>query len=186
MRHTITHNLANAITATRIVFMPLSLAVLDRPWLFAALWLVSGLSDAIDGTVARALGTQSERGAHLDWWADLVMYGVIGWFFVVEIVPHAPWVGAAIGVVFAVRMLNLAIGYRRFGVIGGIHTLGNKIAGVAVFCAPALYLLSATTTPLWIAAAIALLSALEETFLLCTMPRYDPDARSLLTRSRKA
>lgn len=180
----ITSQLANAITLVRILLMPLSLAFLDRPMLFALLWVISGLSDALDGFVARKLDTQSEAGARLDWWADVVMYGVIVLFYWRVIAVEQPRVTAAILLIFAVRMANLGIGYLRFRKIGAVHTIGNKIAGVAVFFAPALYLVVAHSGILWIAVGLALLSALEESILLLRLDDYDPNTRSIFALRR--
>lgn len=177
----ITSQVANAITLVRMVLMPLSLAFLDRPMLFALLWLISGLSDALDGFVARKLGTQSEAGARLDWWADAVMFGVIVLLYWRVIAVEQPWVTATILLIFAVRMANLGIGYFRFRKIGAVHTIGNKIAGVAVFVAPALYLVTAHSAVLWIAVGLALLSALEETAILLGSRVYEPNAKSIFT-----
>ena len=81
-------------------------------------------------------------------------------------------------------MANLGIGYLRFRKIGAIHTIGNKIAGVAVFLAPALFLVVAHSAVLWIAVAVALLTALEESAILLHTNTYDPNAKSLFRQGR--
>ena len=63
---------ANLITGTRILC---GVALLFCPAFslpFLVLYLAAGLTDMIDGPVARKTGTVSERGAKLDTTADFV------------------------------------------------------------------------------------------------------------------
>jgi Phosphatidylserine synthase len=66
-------NLANFITAIRIIC---GVVVLFFPafsnW-FYIIYLLGGFTDAIDGTVARKLGQTSVFGARLDTVADIVL-----------------------------------------------------------------------------------------------------------------
>ena len=56
-------HIANVITGLRIVFcLPLLFVPLTSVW-FYALYLLCGLSDMIDGTVARKMGAVSKFGA---------------------------------------------------------------------------------------------------------------------------
>ena len=64
--------MANIITGIRIV---LSVALLIFPALspaFFVLYVAGGLSDMIDGAVARKTGTVSEFGSKLDTIADII------------------------------------------------------------------------------------------------------------------
>ena len=68
-------NLPNLITIFRIVLIPFFLNFLVYGYTEYALitFLVAGLSDAVDGAVARFTGTKSELGAALDPLADKML-----------------------------------------------------------------------------------------------------------------
>ncbi len=64
--------MANLLTALRIVCGILILACPVFSVWYYALYLLAGLTDAIDGTVARKLGESSAFGARFDTFADIV------------------------------------------------------------------------------------------------------------------
>jgi len=68
-------NLPNLITIGRILLVPVVVwAIASRQMQIAFLvFLVAGLSDAIDGFLAKRLGMTSDLGAHLDPLADKVL-----------------------------------------------------------------------------------------------------------------
>ena len=58
--------IANIITGSRVAFsLPLLLIPLSSAW-FYLLYLFCGITDMIDGTIARKTGTVSQFGARLD------------------------------------------------------------------------------------------------------------------------
>ena len=70
-------NLANLITSTRIIATAvfLFLEVLTRPFYIVYVWC--GLSDVLDGFVARSLKTTSSFGSRLDTVSDLFFYAAM-------------------------------------------------------------------------------------------------------------
>jgi cardiolipin synthase (CMP-forming) len=69
-------SLPNLLTASRIVSAPLlafAVLVADAPRMAAALVFLAGLSDLLDGTVARARGQASDLGQVLDPIADKIL-----------------------------------------------------------------------------------------------------------------
>ena len=65
-------NIPNSITIARILLVPLTVWLLISQayvWAFLA-FVVAGLSDGIDGYIARRTNTQSDLGAYLDPLAD--------------------------------------------------------------------------------------------------------------------
>ena len=70
-------HIANIITGARIVFsLSLLFIPLSSAW-FYTLYLLCGLSDMIDGTVARRTNRASEFGARLDTVSDFVFMTVM-------------------------------------------------------------------------------------------------------------
>ena len=88
-------HVANIITASRILF---SVLLLFLPVLgagFYVTYLLCGITDMIDGTIARKTGTVSEFGARLDTVADLVFLSVSLTKFLPIVLSHnGYWYGS--------------------------------------------------------------------------------------------
>ena len=127
--------MANLITGSRIV---LSVALLFCPALspaFLALYLTAGISDMIDGAVARKTGTVSAFGARLDTVADIVLVAVC--LFKLLPVLHVPvWLYVWVAVITAIKAANIAAGYIRQKELISVHSIPNKVTGLLLFIFP--------------------------------------------------
>ena len=123
--------MANIITGIRIVC---SIALLFCPLFsqaFYALYITAGISDMIDGTIARKTGTVSELGAKLDTAADFVLVVVC----LIRMIPalHIPmWLVIWIIVIAAIRAINLVYGYVMRKKLVALHTVMNKVTGISL------------------------------------------------------
>ena len=127
--------MANLITGTRILC---SNALLFCPAFspsFYILYLAAGLTDMIDGPVARKTGTVSELGAKLDTTADFVFVAAC----LIKLLPMIPfplWLWLWIGGIALIKAVNLLSGYivqKRFVTM---HTEMNKTTGILLFVLP--------------------------------------------------
>ena len=127
--------IANIITGSRIIFsIPLLFVPLSSAW-FWVCYLLCGLTDMVDGTIARKMGAVSQFGARLDTVADFVFLLVCG----VKILPlmHIPlWLWVWVITVAVVKILNVAISFVRRKKLISIHSVLNKITGLALFLLP--------------------------------------------------
>ncbi len=127
--------MANIITCIRIV---LSVALLFCPALspvFYGCYMAAGLSDMIDGAVARKTGTVSELGSRLDTIADIVFTAAC----LIKLLPvlNVPsWLYPWISVIAVIKLLNIAIGYIRQKELVAVHSVINKITGSLLFVFP--------------------------------------------------
>lgn len=76
------YNLANALTLTRILIVPLIFfaAYYQNYQFFLPLFIIGGISDALDGFVARCLNQTTDFGAILDPIADKMF--ICSWYFI--------------------------------------------------------------------------------------------------------
>jgi Phosphatidylglycerophosphate synthase len=76
----------NILSISRILLSIGLFFSVDNGTLFIIIYLICGISDAVDGYIARKNGTTSQFGARLDSIGDLVMFGVfIVFMFISEI-----------------------------------------------------------------------------------------------------
>ncbi|WRS27704.1 CDP-alcohol phosphatidyltransferase family protein [Oscillospiraceae bacterium MB08-C2-2] len=169
---------ANILSLLRIFLSLLLFFCLDRPVLFGMLYLLSGLSDLLDGYIARKTNTQSTLGARLDTLGDIFLFGVIT-------VSVAVWMGPAIKrfipwilVILLVRLAGMGIAAFKYRCFASLHTWANKLSGLFLFSAPVLLLLKLPKL-LWAVAALCFLSAVEEALIHLTSPVLDLNRRSL-------
>ena len=166
--------------------MVASLVMLALPlrsaW-FLAVYTLAGLTDVLDGWLARKTGTVSEFGARLDSMADLVFYGVLllRLFPVLrQALPAAIWY--AVAAVVLVRLVSYgaaAVKYHRFAFL---HTWLNKLTGGATFLLPYALALSSGVTYSWFVCVLALAASAEELAIHLCRNEYRADRRTIFQR----
>ena len=127
--------MANLITGSRIV---LSVALLFCPALspvFFVLYIAAGITDMIDGAVARKTGTVSEFGARLDTVADIVLVAVC-LFKLLPVLDVPVWLCIWIAVIAVIKVGNIAVGYLRQKKLISVHSILNKVTGGLLFVFP--------------------------------------------------
>ena len=128
-------NIANIITGSRIVF---SLSILFTPPLspiFYVLYGAAGLSDMIDGTVARKTNTVSSFGAKLDTIADFI-FAVVCLIKLMPVLDIPAWLWIWIGVIALIKVINMISSYVTQKKWIAPHTVMNKVTGALCFLLP--------------------------------------------------
>ena len=127
--------IANIITGSRIVF---SIALLFFPPLssaFYVLYAAAGLTDMIDGPVARKTNTVSVLGAKLDTIADFVFVAVC----LIKLMPVLDipvWLWVWIAVIALIKIINILSGVVMYKKLTAVHSVMNKVTGALLFALP--------------------------------------------------
>ena len=165
-------HIANIITGSRIALsLPLLFIPLTSAW-FHALYLFCGLSDMIDGTVARMTKSQSEFGARLDTVSDFVLMTVA----LIKFLPHLHipvWLWIWIGIIAMIKFGNAALGFIRTKKLVSPHTVLNKITGLLLFLLPLTISFVDLTYTLPIVCAVATVAAKYEVYFTYSEKKYD-------------
>ena len=102
---------------------------------FYALYITAGVSDMIDGTVARKTEAVSAFGLKFDTAADFVLVIVCLMKFIPII--HIPmWLIIWIIMIAVIKAINLVSGYVMRKEIVVLHTPMNKVTGILLFVLP--------------------------------------------------
>lgn len=171
---------ANLISASRFLFAALVLCGEPFSVLFWAAYLCGGLSDLIDGPIARGLHQQSEAGAKLDSSADLIFTLSI----VISVVRSAvlpAWILLCIAVIALIRMAAYTVGFCRFHAFSAVHTVMNKGAGALLFLFPALYRIFGLNAAGLVVCTAAFLSSLEELIITIKYKTLERNRKSLFS-----
>ena len=130
-----------------------------RGWPFWSLYVLCGLSDILDGWLARRLHAETEAGAILDSVADIVFVAccAIRLLPVLEI-PAWLWIWAgAIVIIKMVNQISALFVFKRFCFP---HTWANKLTGFLLFLTvPTMFW---SMIPISIVAAISTFAAVQE------------------------
>lgn len=159
--------MANIITGCRFAC---SLALLFFPALspgFFVLYLTAGITDMVDGTVARKTNTVSEFGAKLDTAADL-LFTMVCLEKLLPVMELPSWLWIWVGAIGAIKVANVAAGWIIRKKFTAEHTLMNKLAGALLFLLP----LTLSVIELRCSAAavctVAAWAALQEGYIIWT------------------
>ena len=154
-------HIPNIITALRIVGAFGLLFYDFRSAVFWTLYLVCGLSDMLDGFLARRLRCESKAGASLDSVADLafVVCCCVKLIPVLNL-PFWLWIWAgAIVVVKVINQISALVMYKKFCFP---HTFANKATGLLLFVAVPLTIFLEASVPMVVTAALATFAAVQE------------------------
>ena len=135
--------MANVITGLRILVSAVLLFCPVFSPIFYVLYLIAGLSDMVDGIIARKTDSVSEFGSRLDGVADFVFVAVC-LIRVLPVLDIPIWLYVWTAVIFFVKIINIISGYIMQKKYVAVHTTMNKATGVLLFMLP----LTLTIVPL--------------------------------------
>ena len=152
-------HLPNIISILRIA-VSIGLLFCDgKGWPFWMLYALCGISDMVDGWMARKLQTETTAGAILDSVADIV-FVVCCAIRLLPVLEIPVWLWIWAGVILFIKIVNQASALVVFKRFCFPHTLANKLTGLLLFLAvPAMFW---SVIPISIVAAIATFAAVQE------------------------
>ena len=154
-------HIPNILSASRIALC-LPLLMVDAMTLtFWGLYLIAGITDMLDGFLARKWGMESKFGARLDNLADFVFVLAVGYkLFPWLNLPATLWM--IIGLIALVKMVNAICSYVVKHKIEFQHTKVNKLTGFLLFIGMMTVGQSYFIPVAWVIACIALFAAIQE------------------------
>ena len=170
----------NIISIIRIFFSALLIFTLDNPYIFILLYVIIGLSDVLDGFIARKYGIVSNLGARLDSTADLIFYLILTYIFIdlyfpILTVNHKIILLA----ILLVRLINILLTKIKYDKVVFIHTIANKISGLLLFILPIILMFYKNNVIVSIIFIFALIAALEELLITLVFEEYNLNRKSI-------
>ena len=127
--------IANIITSCRILG---SIGLLCCPVFsacFYGLYIFCGLTDMVDGTIARKTSAVSEFGARLDTVADF-LFVIASFVKLVPVIRIPVWIWGWAAVIAIVKLVILVWGSTQMKQMPSLHTIANKATGLCLFLLP--------------------------------------------------
>jgi CDP-diacylglycerol--glycerol-3-phosphate 3-phosphatidyltransferase len=171
----------NMLSILRIILSVLLIPLYPVDYIFIIVYLTIGLTDVLDGLIARKFGYESELGAKLDSIADLVFYSIYVFLFLKLFSSAFDSILQVILIlIISIRMINMIVTKLKYKKIVFVHTIANKITGLLVFLAPMVLLNVNHAVSIKVMFAIALVAAIEELLISIKYPKPDLNRKSIL------
>ena len=151
----------NLLSMSRIVLC-LPLLLVDAMTVpFWTLYVTAGMTDMLDGFLARRWGVESKFGARLDSLADFVFALAVGYkLFPYLKLPATLWM--MLGLIALVKVINAISSFVVNHRIEFLHTKANKLTGFLLFIGMMAIGQPYFVPVSWMIACIALFAAIQE------------------------
>ena len=169
---------ADFFTYLRMVCAVVLLFLTPLSPVFLAVYALSGISDGLDGFLARKLNQATPWGARLDSVADLLLYTTVLVRLIPVLAENLPiWFWYIIGFAVLLRLAAYLLSAIKFHRFASEHTLLNKISSILIFPVP---FLLPTGFFVWYAGPVclvAVLAAAQELTIHWKRPIPEPEDR---------
>ena len=159
--------IANIITSCRILG---SIGLLFCPVFsdgFYVLYLFCGLTDMVDGSIARKTGAVSSFGARLDTVADF-LFVIASFVKLVPVIRIPVWIWGWAAVIAVVKLVNLVWGSTQMKQMPSLHTIANKATGLCLFLLPLTMSFVDLRYTAPVVCAIATIATIQEGYYIAT------------------
>ena len=159
--------IANIITSCRILG---SIGLLFCPVFsdsFYVLYLFCGLTDMMDGTIARKTGAVSAFGAKLDTVADF-LFVIASFVKLVPVIRIPVWIWVWSSAIAVVKLVNLVWGFTQMKQMPSLHTIANKATGLCLFLFPLTISFVDLQYTAPVVCIIATIAAIQEGYYIAT------------------
>lgn len=171
-------NLANYISISRIILSIFLLFTVPLSIPFFIMFVLCCISDVLDGFIARKFGFNSDLGAKLDSLGDIVFF-LVYLTIILQIFDFNYFMIMGIIGIFLIKMISLAIGFRKFGKLSFIHTYLNKFTGLCLVLLPFSLIVCSSEFVLIVMLLIATIACIEELMIIVFSNSLDLDCNSI-------
>ena len=178
----------NLLSLSRLVLMPAmlipSFLINDdhqARMIFLGMFILIGVTDKLDGTIARYLNQTSHLGAKLDTMADMVFYPLIAlWLYRFSPQVVEGW-WYLVYVLMALFFIKMVLGKQKFGEIPVFHTIGGKTfaASLYFFMIIAILYPDLASQVFPVLCVIGYINQIEEMYIFITRDSVDENIRSV-------
>lgn len=154
-------HIANILTFCRISGSILLLFVPVFSAEFYIIYLFCGLSDMIDGAIARKTNSISRFGSQLDTIADLI-FTVVSMIRLLSEIHLPSWLWIWGGIIAIIKTGNIILGYVSKKKFISLHTIMNKVTGLMLFMLPLTISLAEPKYTSVVVCSFATFSAVQE------------------------
>lgn len=170
------------LSVYRIISAPFLVGVifLDERIIFGVLLLISLLTDAVDGYLARKMNIVTQRGAQLDSIGDAVTFCVgLGGILKFELNFVLEY-GVIITIAFGLYLFQLFLAYLRYGMPSSFHTYLAKLSAIfqAIFMVHILFF-GVNLWLFYIATFFSIIETVEEIILIVLFDKWKSNVKGL-------
>lgn len=172
-------NIANIITTLRIILSIVLLKIEMFSFFFFTIYIVCGVSDFLDGYIARKINITSKFGSRLDSIADICLVISMS-IIMLPVINISKYIVLWILIIVLVRITSIIIVICKYNTFAILHTYGNKLSGFMLFCLPLFYNMINTNLLASIVCVVASISAIEEVIIHILSKELKIDISSII------
>lgn len=157
--------------------------LIDNEYLFIINYIFIGLSDFLDGYIARKYSLETDLGAKLDSIADFIFYIIITFIFIkkyVSLITYSSYI--IITIIAIIRLANIIFSKLKYSNIIFLHTYANKISGFLIYLLPIILIFFENEVVITFILIISLGAAIEEFSIILSSRNIDVNIKSVLKR----
>jgi len=174
-------SIANYISVSRIFLSIILILLQPLSMIFCVIYAICGLSDILDGYIARKTNTTSKLGEKLDSIGDLIMIFVL-MFILLPLINLTVQIIVWIVIIIIIRVVSIIVVFVKYKTFGILHTYGNKITGLMLFMFPILFAFFQSDALMYIMCIIASISAIEELFIHLSSKKYIANIKTIFLK----
>jgi len=178
-------NIPNILSLSRIVLSFGMFFVAQKPRVLFWVIVVCGITDALDGFLARRLHCESDLGARLDSLGDLLFFSALVLYVVRYQMDAIQKYLLGIYAIFLIKTISLVVCTIKNHTTYSLHTYGNKLTGILVVVSICLILLTGDGMFTAVLVVIGILSAIEELLIMSLYKNPDINIRSIFQGKKK-
>ena len=183
---TIVRHIPNLLSIIRIVLSLFIIIVAKNNRLLFVIVLLCGLTDVLDGYIARKYKLESKLGAKLDSLGDYTFFLMLVLYFFIWRLNLIEDNSIFIVLVIMVRLSSLVVCWIKNKKVYSLHTIANKVTGLLLYVGILIEILIERKDMIVFLLVISLISALEELMIMITIKEPDSNIKSILTRGKSA
>jgi len=150
---------------------------------FMTVYVVAGVSDMIDGPIARKFKVETQFGAALDGGADILLVLVV-LLRLVPLLEISSWILVWILIAVGIKLSASVIGYIRHKQFIFLHTYGLKFFIFMLFMFPVFYAFMSADTYLIGMLTFAMLVFFEDIYINLTSREVNLDHKGILFQKK--